>query len=201
MVTQDTRVEEQLEEQPLVVESMQEGNWPLGGLFSIVGCVGKLSIQTPQPTAEHLGIVDITDPVVSFINRVGLNLGVVLLYSKHTTCTVVINEKETLLMKDVANFMNRLAPRDGYYLHNQFDIRTENMNPDEFPNGHAHCQAWLLGNSQIIPIVNSGLTLGTWQRIFAVELDSARPREIIVMALGSASPREGPMSAGGERIG
>lgn len=196
-----TTAQNQVEEQPMVVEPLQEATLPLGGLFTIVGCVGKLCIQTPQPSATQLGIVDITDPVTSFINRTGLNLGVVILYSKHTTCTVVINEKETLLMKDVALFMNRLAPRDGYYNHNQFDIRTENMNADEYPNGHAHCQAWLLGNSKLVPILNGEMTLGTWQRIFAVELDSSRPREIIIMALGSGSPREGPMSSGGERIG
>ena len=95
-------------------------------------------------------------------------------------------------MKDVAQFLNGLAPRDGFYLHNQFDIRTENMNPDEFPNGHAHCQAWLLPTHQLVPVANGRLALGRWQRIFLVELDSARPRELVVQVWGLAGPVDAP---------
>lgn len=178
----------------LTVENVQKAHLDLGGLFGLVGYAGTISVQTPQPTAEELGVVDITEAVRSFVNRAGVNLGTVVLYSKHTTCTLVINEQETLLMKDVALFLNRLAPRDGFYLHNQFDIRTENMNADESPNGHAHCLGWLLGNHKIVPVLGGALQLGTWQRIFIVELDSARPREIIVMVLGAGNPREGPTS-------
>lgn len=178
------------------VESLGRARLDLGGQFSIVGYTAKLSLQTPQPSAEQLGLVDITEQVVDFVHGAGVHLGAVLLYSQHTTCTVVVNEKETLLMKDVAQFLNRLAPREGFYLHNQFDIRTENMNPDEFPNGHAHCQAWLLGNTQWVPVIGGRLMLGTWQRVFVVELDSSRPRQLIMMALGAGSPPEGPSPQG-----
>lgn len=172
------------------VESLGQANLvDMGGQFGIAGHAAKLSLQTPQPTPESLAFVDITDEVVSFVRQTGIIFGVALLYSKHTTCTVVINERETLLMKDVALFLERLAPRNGYYHHNQFDIRTENMNPDEFPNGHAHCLAWLLGPSQWVPVLGGDLTLGTWQRLFMVELDAARPRELVVMAIGAAGSR------------
>lgn len=179
------------------VESMGQARLDLGGQFSIVGYTQKLSLQTPQPSAEQLAWVDITEQVSDLAHRSGLTLGMVLLYSQHTTCTVVVNERESLLMKDVAKFLNGLAPRDGFYLHNQFDIRTENMNPDESPNGHAHCQAWLLGNTQWVPVVGGRLMLGTWQRVFVVELDSSRPRQIIMMAMGAGgSPPEGPAPLG-----
>jgi secondary thiamine-phosphate synthase enzyme len=164
----------------------------LGGLFSFVIHAGRLSLQTPQPTAQQLGLVDLTDKITALAARTQLDLGAVILYSPHTTCAVVINEKESLLMKDVAQFLNGLAPRDGFYLHNQFDIRTENLNPDEFPNGHAHCQAWLLPTHQLVPVSGGRLNLGRWQRIFLVELDSARPRELVVQVWGLAGPVDAP---------
>jgi secondary thiamine-phosphate synthase enzyme len=167
----------------------------LGGLFSFVIHAGRLSLQTPQPTAESLGLVDITDEIQELAGRTQLTLGAVILYSPHTTCSVVINERESLLLKDVARFLDGLAPRGGFYLHNQFDIRTENMNPDELPNGHAHCQAWLLPTHQLVPVYAGRLALGRWQRIFLVELDSARSRELVVQVWGLAEPADAPEPA------
>ncbi|KKL61748.1 hypothetical protein LCGC14_2192180, partial [marine sediment metagenome] len=63
-----------------------------------------------------------------------------------------------------------------------------NMTPEETPNGHSHMQAWLLGSNQIIPILAGQMCTGTWQRLFLVELDSPRDREVVVMVWGVAPP-------------
>jgi secondary thiamine-phosphate synthase enzyme len=61
------------------------------------------------------------------------------------------------------------------------------MHDDESPNGHAHCQQTLLGTSESVPVADGELLLGTWQRIFLVELDGPRAaREVIIQALGTA---------------
>ena len=86
------------------------------------------------------------------------------------------------------DFLERLAPRNHPYRHNDFDVRTVNMTPDESPNGHAHCLQLALGASQTIPIKDGRLTLGQWQRIFMVELDRARPREAVIQTFGVARP-------------
>ena len=52
------------------------------------------------------------------------------------------------------------------------------MHEDECPNGHSHCQHLLLGSSESIPLVNGTMTLGEWQRIFVVELDSQKARQV-----------------------
>ena len=60
------------------------------------------------------------------------------------------------------------------------------MHDDESPNGHAHCQQIMLGTSESIPVADGELLLGTWQRIFLVELDGPRAqREVIIQALGT----------------
>jgi len=108
----------------------------------------------------------------------------VLVFTRHTTAAIEINEDEPLLMEDLKQFLLRIAPRDGNYKHNDFFIRTANMTEDECPNGHAHCQHLLLGTSETIPVVDSELLLGRWQCIFLIELDRPRERQVFIQVQG-----------------
>ena len=75
-------------------------------------------------------------------------------------------------MTDFESFIERLAPKSAHYRHNDFHVRTVHMHEDECPNGHSHCQNLVLGTSESIPISDSKMVLGQWQRIFVIELDS-----------------------------
>ena len=161
------------------IEMGQKVRIGLAGAF--VQHTATIKVQTPDAP----GYVDITDQVLEFIKEAGVNLGGILtVFSKHTTAAIVIQEKEEMLKRDMTIFLENLAPREAYYHHNDFEIRTENMTPDESPNGHAHCQHLVLGSSQVIPIVAGQLTLGRWQRIFLLELDSPRDREVLLQVMG-----------------
>lgn len=140
-----------------------------------------LKIQTTKAPE----FIDITDEVIKFVEEMEINSGALVIYSRHTTAAIRINENETLLKKDMAEFLNQVAPEEDYYRHNDFSIRTENMTEDEVPNGHAHCQSLGLGASETIPVIDGELQLGNWQRVFLIELDHARRREVILQALGS----------------
>jgi secondary thiamine-phosphate synthase enzyme len=59
-----------------------------------------------------------------------------------------------------------------------------NVAADERPNGHAHCRALLLPSSASLNVVDGRLQLGTWQRVFLVELDGPRDREVSLLAFG-----------------
>ena len=141
----------------------------------------SLKIQT----AEAPDFIDITDKVKNIVAESGVETGVAVVYSKHTTAAIVINENESLLLEDMAEFLEGLAPCDDDYRHNDFSIRTENMTEDECPNGHAHCQHLGLGTSESIPIIDQELQFGNWQKVFLIELDHAREREVIVQVMGS----------------
>lgn len=141
----------------------------------------SLKIQT----AEAPDFIDITDQVRGIVEESDVETGVAVVYSKHTTAAVVINENESLLLEDMEEFLEALAPCDDDYRHNDFSIRTENMTEDECPNGHAHCQHLNLGTSESIPIIDEELQFGNWQKVFLIELDHAREREVIVQVLGS----------------
>jgi secondary thiamine-phosphate synthase enzyme len=140
-------------------------------------------------TTKEPEFIDITEEIINLIIESGVNDGFVLVYSKHTTAAIKINENEPLLLKDMEEFLKRIAPKDANYHHNDFAVRTVNMNEDECPNGHAHCAHLLLSTSESIPIINSKIALGQWQRIFFVELDSGfakngREREVLVQIIG-----------------
>ncbi len=141
--------------------------------------VSTLTFRTTQP----LEFVDITPQVQKAVQECGGGNGCVLVYSKHTTAAVAINENEPLLVQDMEQFLDRCSPRQGNYRHNDFTVRTVNMTENESADGHAHCQHFLLNTSETIPLVDGVLQLGTWQRIFLIELDGPRQRHVVVQIM------------------
>ena len=141
-----------------------------------------LEYETTQP----LEFIDITDDVISVVEAAGIQFGQVAIFSQHTTAAVKINEHEPLLLRDLARTLRQFAPPNAYYEHNDFSRRTVNMNPDECANGHAHVQHLFLGSSETIPVVDGRITLGTWQRVFLIELDHPRRRRVLVNVVGTA---------------
>ncbi len=119
------------------------------------------------------------------MDRSEVQSGFVVVFSKHTTAAIKINENEPLLLKDMEHFLERAASKDAYYGHNDFAIRTVHMHEDECPNGHAHCQHLMLGTSEMVPIMNGQMCFGSWQRIFLVELDIPRRRDVVVQIVGA----------------
>ena len=109
-----------------------------------------------------------------------------IVFSKHTTAAIIIQEHEPLLLEDLGNTLERIAPKNVDYRHNDFNVRTVHMHEDECPNGHSHCRHMMLGTSENIPIIDGALPFGKWQRIFMVELDqeAEQPRKILVQVVG-----------------
>lgn len=127
---------------------------------------------------------EITDDVRRIVAESGLSFGQVTIFSNHTTAAIRLQENEPCLIDDLKDLLRRLAPEEGYYRHNDFDIRTVNMHSDEPKNGHSHCQQLLLSTSETVPLVDGLLQLGEFQSIFLVELDGARERRVTVNIIG-----------------
>jgi secondary thiamine-phosphate synthase enzyme len=137
-------------------------------------------------TTECLQFIDLTERITGLVAASGVQHGLANIQTLHTTTAIIVNEHEPLLLEDMKRSLERLAPRDVKYQHDEFDIRTANLTPDERPNGHAHCQAMFLRASETLNIVNGELQLGRWQRIFFVELDGERERTVSVTLMGEA---------------
>jgi secondary thiamine-phosphate synthase enzyme len=131
--------------------------------------------------------IDITEDVLSAVDRSEVRDGTVVVYSPHTTCAVIIQEHENGFMDDFCELLDRIAPSGDYYRHDDLSIRTEGIEEDtaDYPNGHSHLRAALLSStSQAIPIVDGKTMLGRWQKIFFCELDRARSRKVFVQVTG-----------------
>ncbi|MGH2707107.1 MAG: secondary thiamine-phosphate synthase enzyme YjbQ [Actinomycetota bacterium] len=136
-------------------------------------------------TGKSFDVIVVTADVDKVLLASGIEEGFVLVYSKHTTCGVVINEKETGLLSDIHKALCEIVPEHGAYLHNDWNVRTENMQEDETPNAHAHIRHLLAGrSSECVPVNAGSLDLGIWQRIMVVEFDRARNREILIQVSG-----------------
>jgi len=139
-------------------------------------------------TKKFMDFIDITDEIKNLIKKRKIKDGLVTIFSKHTTAAVRINEKEKGIFKDFKIIVQTLFPPKKYYHHNDLSIRTENLvcevGASDCINGHSHCLHLLMGaTSEFIPIMNKELTLGTYQRIFLIELDCARRREVLVQII------------------
>ena len=128
--------------------------------------------------------IDITDEVQSIVAASGARYGQATVFSGHTTAAIRVNENEPLLLQDMARLLHQVAPVHGEYEHNDFSRRTVNMDEEECANGHAHCQHLFLSTSETVPIIEGRLALGTWQRIFLIELDRPRERKVLVNVIG-----------------
>jgi secondary thiamine-phosphate synthase enzyme len=139
-------------------------------------------VMRTDDAPQFLGI---TDSVEATVARSGIRQGWVSVFSKHTTAAVVINENEPLLIKDLGSLLERMSAVDADYQHNDLSRRSGEVAPDECANGHAHCQHLLLGSSQNIPVADGRMDLGRWQRVFFVELDRPRDRQVVVQVFGA----------------
>ncbi|MEI8003512.1 MAG: secondary thiamine-phosphate synthase enzyme YjbQ [Methanothrix sp.] len=121
-------------------------------------------------------VLDITDEVQGALQSTSVQAGVVTVFIQGSTGAITTIEFEDGLVADLAEALQRLAPREIDYAHNE---RWHDG------NGHSHIRAALLGPSLTVPFVEGRLTLGTWQQIVFLELDNRpRQRKVIVQILG-----------------
>ncbi len=126
--------------------------------------------------------IDITDRVEEAARESGIANGFAVVFSKHTTAAIRINENEPALIGDMERMLEGIAPSCAEYKHNEFAHAFSTNG--ERPNGHSHCQHLLLGASEAVPVMDGKLIVGQWQRIFLIELDHGREREVVVQLVG-----------------
>jgi len=131
-------------------------------------------------TVEPIEFIDLTDRINEQLRRANIRDGSVTVFSRHTTAAIKINEAEELLLEDFKHFLRRLCPLEHSYNHNDMSRRKPPIAIDERPNGHSHLMHLLLSTSETIPVSDYRLALGTWQRVFMIELDGPRLREVLV---------------------
>ena len=122
------------------------------------------------------GTYEFTDQVEEIVARSGIAAGTVTVFVQHTSCSLVIMENAApAARRDLENFFERLVPEEADYEH-------DDEGPDD---STSHIRMALTRTSEVVPIADSRMQLGTWQGILLFEhRRAAHTRRIVVTVMG-----------------
>ena len=122
------------------------------------------------------GTYEITDQVQQIVKRSGIAAGTATAFVQHTSCSLVIMENAApAARRDLEKFFERLVPEEANYEH-------DDEGPDD---STSHIRMALTRTSEVIPVADSRMQLGTWQGIFLFEhRRAAHTRKIVVTVMG-----------------
>src|SRR3954454_8955991 len=124
--------------------------------------------------AERPGLHEFTGEVRNFVANSGLSDGVLTLFCRHTSASLVIQENAApAARRDLEAFFERIAPEGGPYEH-------DDEGPDDMP---AHLRSALTQTQLSIPVQSGRMALGTWQGIFLFEHRRSTPERHIALHL------------------
>lgn len=134
-----------------------------------------LTISTSGP-----GLYEFTDRAKTFVREVGVETGLLTVFVRHTSCSLLIQENaDPDVRRDLDEFFRRLVPPSDDPSMRWVVHRTEG--PDDMP---AHIKAVLTAVSLSIPVMSGRLALGTWQGLYLFEHRDRPHRREIVLHLG-----------------
>ena len=130
-----------------------------------------LSIRAPSR-----GLHEFTDFVRDFVAESGISEGLLTIFCRHTSASLVIQENAApAARRDLEAYFERIAPEGGPYEH-------DDEGPDDMP---AHLRSALTATQLSIPVRDGEPLLGTWQGIFLFEHRRNTPdREIVLHLIG-----------------
>jgi secondary thiamine-phosphate synthase enzyme len=121
-------------------------------------------------------IHDLTEGVSRSLEKAGITDGVVTVFIPGSTAAVTTVEYEPGLLKDLPDAMERFAPRDMRYAHDE---------TWHDGNGYAHVRASTIGPSLTVPVKAGKMVLGTWQQIILIDFDNrSRERRVTITVMG-----------------
>lgn len=135
----------------------------------------KWKTETIQlSTSDQFQLVDLTADLEELVRLSGIESGACVINVPHATASLIANENEEGVKKDIMGRIKALAPENLFYQHDQIDN-----------NARAHVISSILGTDNIFIIDQGRLVRGTWQNIFFVELDGPRSsRRVVVKIIG-----------------
>jgi secondary thiamine-phosphate synthase enzyme len=121
-------------------------------------------------------VIDITQQLSKIVKGSNIEKGIVIIFVSGSTAGITTIEYEPGLIHDFPTMLSRIVPKN---------IEYEHDNTWHDGNGHSHVRASLIGPTLTIPILQGKLTLGTWQQIVILEMDTRpRNRNVIVQIMG-----------------
>jgi secondary thiamine-phosphate synthase enzyme len=125
-------------------------------------------------TKTRRAYLNVTPQVEEAVAKSGVQEGLVLVNAMHITASVYINDDEQGLLRDYDEFLERLAPQEAVYRHNETGE----------DNGDAHVKRQIMGREVVVAITGGQLDLGPWEQIFYGEFDGRRRKRVLVKVIG-----------------
>jgi secondary thiamine-phosphate synthase enzyme len=125
-------------------------------------------------TKTRRAYLNITPQVESVLRASGVKEGLVLVNAMHITASVYINDDEPGLLRDYDDFLERLAPHEAGYRHNETGE----------DNGDAHVKRQVMGREVVVAVTDGRLDFGPWEQIFYGEFDGRRRKRVLVKVIG-----------------
>jgi secondary thiamine-phosphate synthase enzyme len=132
--------------------------------------------DTLEVRTKGKGTYEITGPVEEIVEKSKITTGTATVFVQHTSCSLVIMENAApAARRDLEKFFERLVPEDAHYEH-------DDEGPDD---STSHIRMVLTRSSEVVPVADGELQLGTWQGIFLFEHRRApHHRKIVVTVMG-----------------
>ena len=133
------------------------------------------------------GFTDITKDINLWIQYKKLKKGILLLFLKHTSCSLIINENADInVLKDLSAYMEAIVPEKGFYPNNRNSQKIDYLHSEEgLDDMPAHIRTMLTSNNLSLSVVNGKLEIGLWQAIYIWEhRTSNKSRSLQLHAIG-----------------
>jgi secondary thiamine-phosphate synthase enzyme len=125
-------------------------------------------------TDTRRAYINITSQVEAAVRSSSVMEGLVLVNAMHITSSVYINDDELGLLTDYDEFLEKMAPQNAAYHHN--DTGED--------NGDAHIKRQFMGREVVVAITKGQLDFGPWEQIFYGEFDGRRRKRVLVKVIG-----------------
>ncbi|MGN6652776.1 secondary thiamine-phosphate synthase enzyme YjbQ [Trinickia sp.] len=137
----------------------------------------RQSLEHLRVAVRGRGLVEITDPVREYVGRQSVETGLLTLFCRHTSASLLIQENaDPSVKRDLERYFEALAPEDPQ----RYEHDTEG--PDDMP---AHLRTALTNVQLSIPIEHGALVLGTWQGIYLFEhRRQPHTRDVVMHVMG-----------------
>jgi secondary thiamine-phosphate synthase enzyme len=124
---------------------------------------------------QRMAFIDISGQVEALVAESGVREGLCLVNAMHITASVFVNDNESGLHRDFADWLERVAP------HEPVSAYRHNVGED---NADAHIKRQIFGREVVVAITAGKLHFGPWERIFYGEFDGRRRKRVLVKIIG-----------------
>ena len=154
----------------------------LDGLLGMEQVLSTLDFET-----KGQGFTDITKDISYWIQDNNFKKGILLVFLKHTSCSLIINENADInVLNDLSTYMKAIVPEKEFFPINGSNKRMEYLHSEEgLDDMPAHIRTMLTSNNLSFSVVDGELKIGLWQAIYIWEhRNSNKLRALQLHAIG-----------------